>query len=173
MMGDSSDSFVSVDDLSDLEDDNVKPRADMKFNTESLLHTTEVKKAKALVIENTDEDLQTPALMPSKQSSGFQTPQRNYSRGPKKAQELDFSAMHSESDFQTVSDCVSNHSSAQCRNLPQLAIPNGYQTPASKFNRSISPAQNVQQSKQVTLSVGFKSSTEARSLSSSIRKRKE
>ena len=63
MMNDSSDSFVSVDDLSDLED-NYMPTPDIKFNTDSLLHTTEVKKAKALIIENTDEEIQTPALIP-------------------------------------------------------------------------------------------------------------
>lgn len=109
-MMESSDSFVSVDDLSDFED-NVQPTADIKFNTDTLLQT-EIKKARALVIENTDEELQTPALLPAKQTTGFQTPVRNYSKGPKKAQERDFSALNSESDFHSISDCISNQSGA-------------------------------------------------------------
>jgi len=48
-MMESSDSFVSVDDLSDFED-NVKPTEDIKFNTDTLLQS-EIKKARALVIE--------------------------------------------------------------------------------------------------------------------------
>ena len=98
----SSESFVSMDDLSDF--DNEKQVSEVKVIANTLLQTCESKRVKALIIENTDEITVTPVKKHESNQSCLNTPQRRtFSKGPIKAQEPDYSAQSARSTLSVLS----------------------------------------------------------------------